>query len=485
VAVRRLLLNWKALLGLGISLALLYLALRGIDPGHVLHEIRNADPFLFAAAVVAATVPFAIRAIRWGALLEPVRPGSRFGPRFTATSIGFMGNNLLPARMGEFARAYVYSRVERIPLTASFGSMVVERIFDAFVLFLLLFAAMAMPGFPGIGRVEGWNVGGAALGILAGVAAVLVALLAMVLWPRRTVLIFEALAARLLPRALRRPVVDALEAFLRGIQALREPRLIVRALLWSLVVWAMGALSFWLGFRAFDIDVPFYAAFFLQSVVALSVSLPSAPGFFGTFEYGVRLGLVDVFGVEMNKAMGFAIGFHLGGFITITLIGLYFVWRLGLTWRELEESEEIVEREWLTEEEVGDIERKAHAKAEHHRSNDSSARGPPPVQPHDHGDEYGASQEGGEGNHHELHDVELAQRQEEGHGAEDDDAHAIDRQLARVADLRVDQPGINVIRERGGGDEENRVDGAHNRRDDRGEDERTDDWGQHLGGEDR
>lgn len=344
MALRSILLNWKALLGLAISLGLLYFALRGVDASRVLREIRTADPLLFAAAVVAATFPFALRAIRWRALLQPVRPNSRFRPRFAATSIGFMGNNLLPARMGEFIRAYVYARMERIAVTASFGSMVVERMFDAVVLFLFLFAAMAAPGFPVGSGPDSLDVGGAALAILSGLAAVLVALLAMVIWPRRVVLIFEAIAARILPRALRRPVVDALEAFLRGIQSLREPRLIVSALLWSLAIWGVGGLGFWLGFRAFGIDAPFHAALFLQSVVALAVSLPSAPGFFGTFEYGVRLGLVDVFGVEMNKAMGFAIGFHLGGFVPITLIGLYFVWRLGLTWRELEESEEVVER---------------------------------------------------------------------------------------------------------------------------------------------
>jgi glycosyltransferase 2 family protein len=335
--------DWKAILGIGLGIGLLFFALRGVDFGEVLREIRHADPLLFLASVVAATIPFALRAIRWRWLLEPVRPGTRFRPRFMATSIGFMGNNLLPARIGEFARAYTFSRMQRIPVTASLGSMVIERLFDAICLLLFLLIAIAAPGFPPLASIGGWGMGTGIIVLVAGLAAGTGMLLAMAIWPKPTVRLFEALAERVLPRSVRRPVIDALEAFLSAVVVLRRPMLLLRAGLWSLAVWGAGALSFWLGFLAFDIEVPFVAALFLQSVVSLAVSLPSAPGFFGLFEAGVRIGLVDVFGVEVNKALGFGIGFHIGGFIPITVIGLYYAWRIGLSWQELEHSEELVE----------------------------------------------------------------------------------------------------------------------------------------------
>ncbi|NIP79623.1 MAG: hypothetical protein GWM90_10570, partial [Gemmatimonadetes bacterium] len=97
---------------------------------------------------------------------------------------------------------------------------------------------------------------------------------------------------RVLPGRLRRTVVDLLEAFLQGLGALRDPRLVLQVVAWSIGIWSVNALSFWIGFEAFGLDVPFIGALFLQSVIALAVSLPSAPGFFGVFEAAARVGLV-------------------------------------------------------------------------------------------------------------------------------------------------------------------------------------------------
>jgi uncharacterized membrane protein YbhN (UPF0104 family) len=142
---------------------------------------------------------------------------------------------------------------------------------------------------------------------------------------------------------LRRPVTDALEAFVRGAGILRNPRLMLRAGAWSAVLWLTNAFSFWLAFRAFSLDLSFTAAMFLQSCVALAVSVPSSPGFFGPFEAASKWVLSELWGREATKAIGFALGFHIAGFIPVTLIGLYYVWRLGLSFRGVASSEETVE----------------------------------------------------------------------------------------------------------------------------------------------
>jgi glycosyltransferase 2 family protein len=108
--------------------------------------------------------------------------------------------------------------------------------------------------------------------------------------------------------------------------------------------WLFLALSFWLAFLAFGIhEVGFAAALFLQSLIALAVAIPSSPGFFGPFEAAAKLGL-SLWGVAPEKAVSFAVGFHIGGFIPVTLIGIYYVWRLGLSWRDVGRSEEVVEQ---------------------------------------------------------------------------------------------------------------------------------------------
>lgn len=332
------------MLGIAISIALLWWAFKDEDFSKILVELRLADPWWLIAAVAAATGVFWPRAWRWKTLLEPVYPGTTFRSRFHATCIGFMGNNLLPARIGEFARVFALSRMERVPIVAGLGSLVIERLFDAVFVVGLLFVALSLPGVPDISALGDGKLQQAAntLPILIAIAFVLGTLL--VLFPQRSVGFFEKRIARFLPRGIRRPIVDALEAFLSGLSVLRSPKLLFSATLQSAGLWLFNALGFYLGCRAFGIDINFAGALLLQSVIALAVSVPSGPGFFGVFELGAKLVLVNLYNVEPERVLAFALGFHLGGFIPVTLMGLFYAWRLGISLKEVGKSEEVVEQ---------------------------------------------------------------------------------------------------------------------------------------------
>lgn len=327
-------LDWRAVLGMALSVGFLWLALRGVRFRTVAQNIAAADPWLFLAAVAVTTFTFWIRAWRWRSLIRPVNPDTAFRNRFPAVVIGYMAINLLPARAGELVRAYVLSRREPVPLVTSLGSLVVEHMIDGLMLVALTFVALAWPSFPAHSR------GGEQLHHLASLLAlvfgsVAVACLALVIWPRAVVAAVEWLAARVLPAALRRPLVGAMASLLAALGAIRQPLLLLRVLLWSVALWLVGALSYWLGMLAFGIHLPYLAAIFLQSVVAFAVAIPSSPGFLGVFEAGARFGLVQVWGVDATRAVSYAIGFHIGGYIPVTLMGLFYVWRLGMTWKQV------------------------------------------------------------------------------------------------------------------------------------------------------
>jgi glycosyltransferase 2 family protein len=346
-------LNGKAAIGVVLSILLLWWTLRGEDPAAILREIGQADPWLFLLAVIVATLGLVPRAIRWGILLRPVNHDIPFRSRFAATSIGFAANNLLPARVGEFARAFSLSRVSEVPTAAAFGSLVIERVLDGLVVVGLLFAVMALPSFPSIAQT-GIDLQSAALVMVAAMGAVGLALFALVVAPERSARVLGAVVGRILPASFRRPVLDALQAFIRGVSVLRSGRLFLISLAWALGQWLFLAVSFWLAFRAFGIDeAGFVAAIFLQSLIALAVALPSAPGFFGPYQAAAKLGL-GLWAVPTEKVAAFAIGFHLGGFIPVTLIGVYFLWRLGIGWKDVGRSEEVVEEG--VEREYGDPE---------------------------------------------------------------------------------------------------------------------------------
>jgi glycosyltransferase 2 family protein len=336
--------NAKAIVGILLSILLLWWTLRGEDPAAIVREIRQADPWLFLLAVTIATLGLVTRAIRWGILLRPVDPDLSFHARFAATSIGFAANNLLPARVGEFARALSLNRLSRVPTAAAFGSLVIERVLDGVAIVVLLFAVMALPRFPSVAQT-GVDLQAAALLMLLVMGAVVMALFGLVVAPVRSARLIERFVQRFLPRSFRNPIVDALRSFIDGIAVLRDVRLFLISVAWAFGQWLFLALSFWLAFRAFGIhEAGLGAAIFLQSLIALAVALPSAPGFFGPYQAAAKVGL-GLWAVPSEKVAAFAIGFHIGGFIPVTLIGIYFIWRLGLRWKEVGHSDEAVEEQ--------------------------------------------------------------------------------------------------------------------------------------------
>lgn len=321
----------RALVGIVASALLLWWALHDVSAAEVLRELRRADPLLFLLAVVVTTLGFLIRALRWGVLLLPAAGEVALRPRFAATTIGFAANNLLPARLGEIARALSLGKLADVPVSTVLGSLVVERLLDALVLVGLLFVSMAAPGFPQLQDIGGVDARHAAAVVAAGTLVGGALLLTLAAAPAMSLRIAE----RVLPQRFRVRGVAVLGSFAAGLGALGNPRLLLISLAWALAQWLFLALSFLLAFRAFGIDhVPFSGAVFLQSLIALAVAVPSAPGFFGPFEAAAKLGLA-LWDVPAGQAVSFAIGFHIGGFIPVTLIGMYYVSRGGLSWRTI------------------------------------------------------------------------------------------------------------------------------------------------------
>jgi uncharacterized protein (TIRG00374 family) len=337
--------HWgKALFGLIVTVLLLWWALADVDLADVWTQILQGNLWLLLASAAVGTFGFFIRALRWNVLLQMIRPDTTLRSRFAAVSIGFMANNVLPARVGEFARAYAFSRLEPVSASAAFGSLVVERFMDGVVLLLFLVIPVLTPGFPSNG-VLSEGAGALALrGAVLLVMAVLLALVALTLFPRAFVRLMEWLA-RFLPRSLGRPLVDALEAFLDSVAILRNPRLLALGFAWTVVFWAWHGLSFWLGMLAFGIDTGLVSAFFTEAVVGFGVAVPSAPGFVGTFHASASFALSDVYGVDGAQSLAFAFGYHFSGWIPITVIGLVYAWKMGLSLGDVGASEDLVEEQ--------------------------------------------------------------------------------------------------------------------------------------------
>lgn len=339
-------LDWKAVVGVAVTVLLLWWLLRDVDLARVWLQVRQGDPWLLLAAVAVATFGFVIRAFRWKVLLAPLEPDTGLHNRFAAVSVGFMANNVLPARMGEFARAYALSRVEPVSASAAFGTLVVERVLDGLTLLAILLVTLSWPTFPGENMLEGTRIGAAVDGVVVVVGAILVGMIVLLLRPEPFVRWTERLASYL-PGDFARPIVGALEAFLDSLAILRRPGLLLQAILWSVGFWLWHGYSFYLGMLAFGIrpEDPFVAALFTEAIVAFGVAAPSAPGFFGTFHWAADFALSGVYGVEEARSLAFALAYHLAGWIPVTAIGLWYAWKLGLSLADVGRSEARVEAE--------------------------------------------------------------------------------------------------------------------------------------------
>jgi uncharacterized protein (TIRG00374 family) len=309
-----------ALVGIAVSVGLLAWALRDVRLEEVLRHISSARAGPLAASVLIATITFPLRLVRWRLLLRDGR-GEPYpaGPLWHAIALGFMANNVLPLRAGELIRSYTAARLAGARFTTVISSVAVERIFDALTVVALLTIALLNSDLPGSLTVGGTSV--AQLARLAGVIGTVALLMAILVVAAP--LAAERMVRRVLPHArLADRIVHLIEGIRQGLVVLRSPGRLAGVVVWSLVLWLVNALAFYVGFAAFDIPVSYTGALLLQGLLVLGISIPSTPGFFGPFE-AVIVAVLALYGIPRSLAFSYAIAFHVTTFIPITLLGLW------------------------------------------------------------------------------------------------------------------------------------------------------------------
>jgi glycosyltransferase 2 family protein len=327
--------SWRGAIGLALTVVLLWWVFKDAHWSEMWQHLRDANTPLMLLAVAVGTCMFPLRARRWRPILDSVSPNLPFDPLWRSTAIGMMANNILPARMGELVRAFVLTRLTRVPFSASFASLVVDRAFDAVIVLLLMVLAMFDPRFPANVQIAGRPAGHVAGSGVILVVVIAIALYTIVFFPDRLIRLYELFVRRVAPRFEERGRV-MLRSFAEGLSVLRHPGRFAAVAFWALLHWLVQATAFWIGFRAIGIDAPYSAALFVQGVIVIGVSLPSTPGYFGFFEAAAKLSLM-LYGVSESLAVAWALVYHVLSLIPITLMGLYYLARSGLRLGELQE----------------------------------------------------------------------------------------------------------------------------------------------------
>lgn len=302
--------------GLLVSAGALALVLGSIDLGEAVSIISGANPFALLAIVGVVAVQVTVRAIRWS-LLFPRQPD---GSRSPATRllppllIGYLGNAVLPARLGEPMRAVIASRRERTGVTESMGSVLLERLIDVATLAVVAFTATLLVDAPSwtrqaLGVAAALGIGGLVVLSTVGIAP-LVAIANRFGLERREKL--SALIGR----------------FAASVGGRSRRSAIAGGAGLSVVAWLLDALSFWLAAQAVGVDLSYGGAMLVAGITVLGTAIPSAPGYVGTFELAAA-GMAGALGVAPAPALAMAAVAHvmtlmpmaLGGAVALTVAG--------------------------------------------------------------------------------------------------------------------------------------------------------------------
>jgi uncharacterized protein (TIRG00374 family) len=320
-------LNWKLWVGVAFSGIFLFLAFRRVDMREVGATFEKANYWFLIPSIAANFIGLWIRSFRWGVLLRPIRK-IRERDLFTSTVIGFMGNNLFPARVGEVIRAVVLGRKAGVSKSASFATIVLERMFDGATILLILAFIIGRLDLP----IPGWLHKTSLLS-----AAAVVGLLAfLVVLKTKTDASLKTLARLLkpFPKKLRLRSLELLKSFVGGLQMLHDWKSIVATFGLSLLLWIFPAMSIYFSMLAADIHLHVLSAFFLLVVLCIGVAAPSAPGFVGTIQFVSVIGL-GFFGVPPSQAVSYSILYHLSQYIPITALGLVFFLSEGFSFKKM------------------------------------------------------------------------------------------------------------------------------------------------------
>lgn len=329
--------RWQFWLGVLISGFFLYLVLHKLHWTEFWAALKAANYWWLLPGIAIYFVGVWVRTWRWHYLLRPLKSVPTV-KMFPIVAIGYMGNNIYPARAGEVLRAVVLKRRQGVPISASLATVIVERIFDGVV--MLAFVFLNLAELSRLAKVSlnlgRWNFSVQDVALWGSVAffGALAIFLAAAMFPRTADRFVTWGVNRFVPFRLREKTLAVICRFLDGLESLRSPVDALMIFLTSVVIWLLETGKYWFVMHAFPghgFPVSFFALMLMNGVVNLATTLPGAPGYVGTFD-APGVAILTAYGVEFATATGYTLVLHLALWLPITLLGAYFLGREGIKW---------------------------------------------------------------------------------------------------------------------------------------------------------
>lgn len=312
--------------GVVVSLLAFYFALKNVDFSSLIDSILSANPAWVAVILISYAVHYWLKAVRWSDLLEPVKRVSA-AKAYPVMMTGFFANNFLPAHLGEFVRMFVGAKVFRARKTEVFGTIVLERILDFSMVALLFGGAL---------------IGGGAISnqlmyagyVLIGITVFAWMMLFISLRYEQAVFRFIAWILKPLPIRIGRRIIDMLLMALTAMHSMKSVRLVIRIVVLSLLQWVLVGLAIYSALKSVGVEIDMTGAVVTLAATVLAVSLPAAPGFFGTIQLAFVLALVP-FGVSESDALAGSVVFHIITYSYVMISGVIALQQLNMRLADL------------------------------------------------------------------------------------------------------------------------------------------------------
>jgi len=319
------------LIGVAASMLMMWWALRDTDTDRILSALKTANYWLSVPLLLCYMTFFVLKAIRWRLLIRPMKVTTT-KTLIAPMMLGFFGNNILPAHLGDFIRMYLGARALGLRSAQILGTLILERVFDVLAIVMLFEIALIFGGFalPEVSSIQ------VVIEIVA--VALLLLLLSYVLWTPVFVKVIDKLLF-FVPRHWRAVIANQMQLSASGLATVRSPRLLFPILLNSIVQWAIAGLAIYISLEAVGLDLSVTAAIVVLTATVFAVMLPAAPGFFGAVQLAFILTLTP-YGVSEDMAFAASVYYHVLTYSAVTLFGFYLIKRLGYNISRLQDDTE-------------------------------------------------------------------------------------------------------------------------------------------------
>jgi len=334
----------KKLIGLVISIIFIAIIFHQLDIKKTCESFRHINLIYLLPVIPVYYLSFVLRAYRWRSLLS--NKDLTIKSLTSALFIGYTANNLLPARMGEIYRAHLFGKKEGMKRSGVFASILLERIFDGIIIFLILIILVThIYSKPWLFKLV--YGAGSIFAICFAILFIFAKLGNSEKLQEKSSFFYEYFRENVLiklPEDFRNKLINFLNktfyyinSFIGGLNVFNDRKEALNSLFLTFLIWILEGITTFFVIKSFGIHIGIISAIFVVCVTTFSTMIPAGPANIGTYQFGYIMAL-KIFGITKETAFAISLINQFTTAILIAIAGFFFMWKDHINIKDLEEN---------------------------------------------------------------------------------------------------------------------------------------------------